>query len=185
MAVSCASRGNCSAGGDIGSTYRGPAQALVVSEVNGAWQPAIVVPGTVALNRLRIASVVTVSCASPGNCSAGGSYFTRPDTFYAFIVNEVKGVWRTAIEVPGTGALNVAGGDATVASVSCASAGNCSAGGDYQNPSGDNQAYVVSEVNGVWGNAIEVPGVAARLRPRFGLEGLSDALACRFAAPRR
>jgi len=161
MAVSCASRGNCSAGGDIGSTYRGPAQALVVSEVNGAWQPAIVVPGTVALNRLRTASVVTVSCASPGNCSAGGSYFTRPDTFYAFIVNEVKGVWRTAIEVPGTGALNVAGGDATVASVSCASAGNCSAGGDYQNPSGDNQAYVVSEVNGVWGNAIEVPGVAA------------------------
>src|SRR5260370_4008900 len=37
--------------------------------------------------------------------------------------------WHTAIEVPGTAALNQRG-DAQITSVSCTSAGNCSAGGD-------------------------------------------------------
>jgi hypothetical protein len=38
------------------------------------------------------------------------------------------GTWGTAQEVPGTAALNI-GGAAQVNSVSCGSAGNCSAGG--------------------------------------------------------
>ena len=160
-AVSCASRGNCSAGGYIGSTFLGKAQALVASEINGTWRPAIVVPGTIALNRLHNASVTTISCASPGNCSAGGSYDTKPFTFQAFVANEVKGIWRKAIEVPGTEALNVPGGFATVSSISCASPGNCSAGGIYQIPSGNNQAFVVTEVNGIWAKAMAVPGVSA------------------------
>jgi len=60
------------------------------------------------------------------------------------------GSWRTAIEVPGSGALN-AGGLAGVSSVSCASAGNCSAGGSYKGRSGAFQAFVASEGNGRWG----------------------------------
>src|SRR5216683_2611505 len=40
------------------------------------------------------------------------------------------GGWGRAMEVPGSGALNK-GGDAVVISVSCASAGNCAAGGFY------------------------------------------------------
>jgi hypothetical protein len=40
------------------------------------------------------------------------------------------GTWGTAIEVPGTAALHQ-GGYAFVSSVSCARAGNCSAGGSY------------------------------------------------------
>src|SRR5260370_37896605 len=39
-------------------------------------------------------------------------------------------VWGTAQEVPGTAALN-RGGDAFIASVSCAAADNCGAGGGY------------------------------------------------------
>ena len=46
------------------------------------------------------------------------------------MASERNGRWGTAIEVPGTAALN-AGGDAEVTSVSCASAGNCAAGGFY------------------------------------------------------
>ena len=45
--------------------------------------------------------------------------------------------------------------------MSCASAGNCSAGGYYTDGAGHEQAFVVSEVNGTWGTAIEVPGTAA------------------------
>ena len=44
--------------------------------------------------------------------------------------------------------------------MSCASAGNCSAGGYYWNPT-TSQAFVVSQVHGTWGNAMEVPGTAA------------------------
>ena len=71
-----------------------------------------------------------MSCASAGNCSAGGYYTDSSGHQQAFVVSEVNGTWRNAMEVPGTAALNK-GGDAQVTSVSCASAGNCSAGGCY------------------------------------------------------
>lgn len=44
--------------------------------------------------------------------------------------------------------------------MSCASAGNCSAGG-YTDNAGKQEAFVVSEVNGMWDNAVKVPGTAA------------------------
>jgi len=60
------------------------------------------------------------------------------------VVSQINGTWRTAIEMPGTAALN-SGGNAAIASVSCASAGNCSAGGHYTDNSGNNQAFVASK----------------------------------------
>jgi len=115
----------------------------VVSQVNGTWHTAIEVPGTAALNISRLARVVSVSCASAGNCSAGG-YYTNSSGSQAFVVSQINGTWRTAIEMPGTAALN-SGGNAAIASVSCASAGNCSAGGHYTDNSGNNQAFVASK----------------------------------------
>ena len=76
----------------------------------------------------------------------------------AFIVSEIKGTWHAAREVPGTAALNK--GDAQVNAVSCASAGNCSIGGSYYD-SANIQAFVGSEVNGIRGKAVKVPGTAA------------------------
>src|SRR5437899_2730603 len=70
------------------------------------------------------------------------------------------GTWGKAEEVPGPAALN-AGGDAFIRAVSCASAGNCSAGGDYRDSHGLTQAFVVGEAHGTWGKAEEVPGLAA------------------------
>ena len=43
----------------------------------------------------------------------------------------------------------------------CASAGNCAAGGFYTNVPHHQQGLVVSEANGHWGTAIEVPGLGA------------------------
>jgi hypothetical protein len=59
---------------------------------------------------------------------AGGSYLSGSGHVQAFVASEVKGRWRAAIEVPGSGTLN-AGGNAQVESVSCASAGNCGPAG--------------------------------------------------------
>ncbi len=116
----------------------------MVGQVNGAWRTAIEVPGTAALNRGGSAGIASVSCASAGNCSAGGFYKDSSGHAQAFVVGQVNGAWRTAIEVPGTPALNQ-GGSAGIAAVSCASAGNCSAGGSYADGSGHGQAFVDSE----------------------------------------
>jgi hypothetical protein len=124
-----------------------------------AWGNAIQVPGTAALST-NDASTVSVSCPSAGNCSAGGSYTDSSGNSQAFVADEVSGTWQNAIEVPGTAALNAAGG-AGVFSVSCPTAGNCAASGDYEPSAGDAQAFVADEVNGTWHNAIEVPGTAA------------------------
>ncbi len=129
-----------------------------------SWGSAVEVPGSVALEGGGpAANLNSVSCASAGNCAAGGSYVDASGNVQAFVVVEKNSVWGNALEVPGTAALNVGpiGASATVNSVSCASAGNCAAGGEYTDDSGNYQAFVVDETNGVWGNAIEVPGTAA------------------------
>jgi hypothetical protein len=155
--VSCASAGNCGAGGGYADGSRN-IQAYVVSEINGTWQNAEEVPGTAALNQGGAAHVQSVSCASAGNCGAGGYY--RNGGTQAFVVNETNGTWQNAGKVPGTGTLNK-GRSAIAYSVSCASVGNCSAGGYYKDGSGHKQAFVVSETKGTWRNAQEVPGTAA------------------------
>jgi len=159
--VSCASAGNCSAGGNYGFRPGSPAtEAFVVSQIGGTWHKAIEVPGTAALNRGVQAEITSVSCASAGNCSAGGFYLDGSSRFQAFVVSEVHGAWHKAIEVPGSAALDQ-GGSAALDSVSCASAGNCSAGGSYGNSSIGTQAFVVSQIDGTWGKAMKVPGTAA------------------------
>ena len=156
-AVSCASAGNCSAGGAYNDSSG--QQVFVVSQVNGAWGTAKEVPGTATLNIGGHAAVNSVSCATAGNCSAGGVYLDTATTPQAFVVTQTGGTWGKAEEVPGTAALNV-GGYATVNSVSCGSAGNCTAGGHYQGGASGNQAFIATQANGTWGNAKEVPGTA-------------------------
>jgi hypothetical protein len=60
-------------GHGIYSDSFGGGQAFVISEVNGTWGTAEEVPGTAALNQGGFAYVGSVSCASPGNCAAGGT----------------------------------------------------------------------------------------------------------------
>ena len=162
--VSCASAGNCLAGGDyIDGSGR---QAFVASERNGAWQTAIEVPGTGALNTGGTAGVTSVSCGSAGNCAVGGDYQGRSDNGQAFVASERNGTWRTAIKVPGTRALSK-GRFAEIISVSCGSAGNCLAGGNYTDRAHHTQVFVASERNGTWRTAIEVPGTRALSKGRF------------------
>jgi hypothetical protein len=156
--VSCASAGNCSAGGFY-TLSSGNDEAFVASQVNGTWHTAIELPGIAALNRDGAAFIPSVSCASAGNCSAGGHYFDSSFHSQAFVASQVNGTWHAAIEVPGTAVLNQ-GGRAGIAAVSCAAAGDCSAGGTYLDSSGHGQVFVVSQVNGTWHTAIEVPGTA-------------------------
>jgi hypothetical protein len=122
-----------------------------------------------------------------GNCSAGGTYGTgkspedSPDA--AFVVNETNGVWGSVKTVAGLTTPDVF---ADVYSLSCGSVGNCSAGGTYVSGLSpdpvvstdfdtDYEAFVVNEVNGVWGDAIEVPGSAV-LNPQN--QAAIDSVSC-------
>jgi hypothetical protein len=159
--VSCNSAGNCGAAGFYASGTLNSVriqQAMVVSEINGIWGKAAEVPGTAALNAGGNAGISELACTSAGNCSAGGHYTDAAGIQQAFVVSETNGTWGTAVEVPGFAALNVGTPGGTVNSLSCGAAGNCSAGGYYSDAAGHWQAFVVSETNGTWGTAKEVPG---------------------------
>ena len=103
---------------------------------------------------------MSLSCASAGNCAAGGEYKDSTGHTQTFVADETDGIWGKAEEVPGTASLDV-DGDAYGLSLSCASAGNCAASGSYEGESGLAQAFVVDETAGTWGNAEEIPGIAS------------------------
>jgi len=166
FSASCASAGNCATGGFY-TDSSGHTQAFVASQVNGTWKRAIEVPGSGTLNAGGDAGTDQVSCATAGDCVAGGGYFTDAVHKQAFVVRETNGTWRKAIEVPGSGTLNF-GGLANTDSVSCASAGSCAIGGDYTDGAGRAQAFVASQTNGTWKQAIEVPGSGTLPAGRFG-----------------
>jgi hypothetical protein len=156
--LSCWAVNDCAAGGYY-TDRRGHSQAFVVAERNGRWDRAVQVPGLAALNKGGNAQVASVSCAPDGYCAAGGYYTDGSGHRQAFVVTRPRDRWRAAVEVPGSAALNT-GGSAQVSSVSCPAAGECAAGGSYTASSGA-LGFVVSQANGVWGTAVEVPGLAA------------------------
>jgi hypothetical protein len=166
VSVSCGSAGNCAAGGSYEDGLQNY-QGFVATEQNGRWGKAIEVPGLGALNAgdAAIADVTSVSCASAGNCAAGGNYQDKSERNQGFVVTERNGRWGTAIEVPGLGALNTGAtpfnNDATVGTVSCPSAGNCAASGYYSTRGQRFHGFVADERNGRWAKATEVPGLDA------------------------
>ncbi len=158
--VSCPSAGNCSAGGSY-TTAAPVTQAFVVNETSGTWGKARVVPGSAALNKRGLAQVNSVSCASAGNCSAGGFYLDAAFDTQAFVASESGGTWGQAEEIPGSAALNRHAPGAMADSVSCGAPGDCSATGSYTDASGAQQAFVAGQSSGTWSSAEEVPGTAA------------------------
>jgi hypothetical protein len=157
--LSCTSAGNCAAGGyymDVAGT-----EAFVADEKDGIWDTGHEVPGTDFLAAANQAYVRAVSCASDGNCAAGGSYRDTALHDHAYVVDETAGAWGTAVELPGIAALEAGdGGGSAVSSVSCGAPGDCAAVGTYWTTPGAFRAFVADETNGSWQRAEEVPGSA-------------------------
>jgi hypothetical protein len=164
QSISCSSAGNCVAGGWFtnagivvnSSLGPGASEAFVVNETDGVWTQAEGVSGTLSPGMADPAVITSISCSSPGNCSAGGWYTDSNDFQQAFVVDEIGRVWGSGTEVPGTATLN-AGGNAQVNVISCSSPGNCAAGGFFA-PENGTEAFVVDEADGTWGAAEEVAG---------------------------
>jgi hypothetical protein len=158
--MSCGAPGYCSAGGFYDGAS-GTARAFIANEVAGRWHRAITLRGFVTQQGGAVNSVVNaVSCPSLGTCSAGGYYSASPTRIQGFVVEEVDDVWGSASDVPSLYTLNV-GRNARITSLSCSSAGNCTAGGYYTNITFSTRAFLSDEVNGTWRGAFQVPGTAS------------------------
>jgi hypothetical protein len=157
VSMSCGAAGNCAIVGSY--QLHGHSQGFVATERNGRWRKAVEEPAVGSLYSGKGASVSNVSCGAAGDCAAVGYYRDRQGHDQGFVAVERNGRWHSAIEMPGLGALNK--GDADVSSVSCTSAGDCTAGGNYTVKAHVDQGFVAVEKNGVWGKPVAVPGLAA------------------------
>lgn len=159
ITVSCGAPGNCAAAGWTDTTPTRARKSFVLDEVNFTWGAPHDVPGLAALTGTSGSSRLTaLSCKSAGNCTVTGQFSDSIRGSRAFVASEVNGTWGNATEVPGITALNGGSNTATASAVSCASAGNCAAGGVYFDSTPASHAFVVSQANGTWGNAQQLTG---------------------------
>jgi len=151
--VSCASPGNCTAVGQVRNSNN-VNEAFTMTSTNGMWdtaQPAVFDTGEQHVSRSGFFS--SVSCASPGNCTAVGKFMNIDSEFEAFTMSIANGVWDLARPAQFSTDRQNTEPDDIFNSVSCATPGNCTAVGDFVNSSGSKTPFTYTSVNGVWGNA--------------------------------
>ena len=72
-AVSCGSPGNCVVTGEFADAKNG-SHLFTLNEAGGTWAKILELPGSAKLNTKKFGRLLTVSCASAGNCAVGGFY---------------------------------------------------------------------------------------------------------------
>ena len=143
-AMSCTAQGDCTAVGTYPESGTQSDAMFASTEVNGTWSASKQLAGSIEGQQI---TVDALSCASPGNCVAGGSY----DPSYndgvtdPFVVEEKAGTWQAArpLSLPAADGTSDA-----VTSVDCPSAGNCTAAGAGDTSAG--AVFTADEVNGAW-----------------------------------
>jgi hypothetical protein len=165
QAVSCSSPGNCTA---VGTYRRGAhtAAAVLLTETDGTWATGIPapLPANSATRQVTLATRVylnSVSCSAPGDCTAVGDYVARGGHQEGLLLTQADGSWTVAQALLPAGAWRASlGPGVTLKSVSCASAGNCTAVGSYFKGRGGRDAVslLLTQIDGRWAK-----GVAARL----------------------
>lgn len=145
LTVDCLSTGNCVAGG----YYVAPPsyQTMVLTETDGSWGQAteLALPSNAQAG--QNIGLTGIDCVSAGNCVAVGEYQTArgPEPFAA---SRSDGFWVPATEMALPPNAAMTGG--AMSGVSCISATNCVAVGDYADNSGATQAMVATSVSSLF-----------------------------------
>jgi hypothetical protein len=152
--VACGSAGNCVATGSYrdGSSYQ---QGLIATETNGVWSYKQASLSGLITDTSPGVQFESLSCASVGNCAATATYYDAGGGQQGLIETETNGGWSVSQVNLANLTTNV-NPLAQARSVSCASAGNCSLVGTYQDPSGSSRPMAETEQNGIWHPAIEL-----------------------------
>ena len=134
------------------------AGSVAFAPASGAGLRASLSANAAANQKVTLASV---SCASAGDCSAVGSYIDSSGDTQGVSLTESSGAWAPGVQaiLPADAASSpVQVQDVVLASVSCVSAGDCSAVGSYTDSSSRTQGVLLTESSGAW-----APGVQATL----------------------
>jgi hypothetical protein len=156
--LSCTTTSTCVGVGSYVDHVTQTAQPIIFTETNGVWAAPSEVQGSSEFNPSGDAFVGGLDCPSVTTCVAGGDDVTissSSTTVVPFVITENDGVWGSIEAVPGVAALSRVD-QASLTALSCGAPGDCVAGGDYLDASGQSQAYVINEVGGVWGSATQL-----------------------------
>jgi hypothetical protein len=156
--LSCPTPGNCTAGGKY-TDPAGNTHSYLVTQTNGTWGNAQALPGLAVLKPIHSPVLTGLSCRSPGNCTAIGSYSTTLKTAAGqiFVLSETNGKWGKALRLPRSATLSKSG-KLNPQALSCGAPGSCTAGGTYTTPSGHLAPFLATQKNGIWANAQRTPG---------------------------
>jgi hypothetical protein len=158
--VSCDASGNCVLVGGY-SDGNGSFIPFVSYESGGTWSDATEITPIVSAYGNGV--VNGLSCQSGDTCTGYGLYVNGSLPTTPFVISESGGSWSAPTQIASTSSFP---GETAVSldTISCSSDGNCSVGGSYTSLDGTlavTQAIVASESQGIWANAIEVPGTVA------------------------
>jgi hypothetical protein len=121
------------------------------------------------------AAVNAVACPAAGACVAVGSYQAVGGEPAGLLLTQTAGVWNQSIAA-GLPAGSNTNPEVNLASVSCASAGNCAAVGNYVDSGYLQQGVLLNYRKGIWRPGVRViPPAGAGPNPGFTLNAVSCA----------
>lgn len=175
--VSCASAGNC---GAVGTYFDSSnhTQGLLLTEASGMW--ATGVEASLPANAAASPYVYldSVSCASADNCTAVGQYIDSSNHTQGLLLTQTGGAWTPGVEAVLPANASTTQPAVHMGSVSCASAGNCTAVGQYSDSSNRTQGLLLTEASGAWAAGVEaVVPANANASPQVQLNSVSCAAA--------
>ena len=131
--IACASLGNCVGVGSFIDAHD-VTEGLIVSQVRGVWHKGEEVPLPSNASAFSGASLSEVSCLAHSSCAALGTFISQTGALETMTTSGANGTWGRASEI----AMPVGSGANPHAflfgfsGIACASPGNCSIGGQYQ-----------------------------------------------------
>jgi hypothetical protein len=159
--IVCVSAGNCT----FAATYQDASshsRGMALTETAGIWGSPVAISLPAGAAADPGVKVLALSCPTAGNCAAVVTYLDGASNLHSLLWTQSAGVWGspTAPSLPANAAASqpdtpfVSNG---LRSVSCASAGNCTAVGGYVDTANHGQGLSVTETSGVWGTGVKVP----------------------------
>jgi hypothetical protein len=148
--VSCSASGNCTAVGQF-KIINNSKEAFTMTSTNGEWtlaRPAVF-PADVQSENPE-ARFDSVSCATAGNCTAVGWFNNISDWGEAFTMTSTNGVWALARPAVFPNGTQSEFHEDDFRSVSCPTAGNCTAVGTFITVDNSREAFTMTSTNGVW-----------------------------------
>jgi hypothetical protein len=179
-ALSCPSAGNCVLGGIVATTGTDTSSAYLAVETNGTWGAPKTIPSRTGQAYTAVpVDIDAISCTAAGDCTVtgqalnatqqnfangGGSYAPLVATMTNGVLGSVTELSLPSFQAPGDSNSD----EGWITSLSCASAGTCTAVGidEQQAPDAQNpptvSIFAASEVNRTWSTPALLPGSAAR-----------------------